>query len=74
MEKMLEDRFVELMKASDLKMLEFYPFDFHIQCHKNSDPLIEQIKYILMPNILEPSKLFQQTIRVVVEEQDGIKT
>lgn len=74
MEKTLEDRFVELMVATDMKSLEFYPFDFHTKCHKNSDPMIEQIKLFLMPNILQPSKLFEQTIRVVVEELSGIKT
>jgi hypothetical protein len=36
--------------------------------------MIEQIKEILVPNILKPSKIFQQTIRVVVEELNGIKT
>jgi hypothetical protein len=36
--------------------------------------MIEQIKEILGPNILKPSKIFQQTIRVVVEELNGIKT
>lgn len=41
MEKKLEDRFVELVKASEIEKLEFYPFDFHSKCHKNSDPMIE---------------------------------
>ena len=38
--------------------IDYYHFDFHGQCHENSDPMLEFLKGVVMPLHMEQIGLF----------------
>jgi SacI homology domain len=44
-ENMLKNRYEDLINRSDLlkKQVMYKFFDFHVECHKNSDPMMELV-------------------------------
>jgi len=72
-EKMLKTRYEEMISTCGLKdkQLKYKYFDFHVQCHKNSDPLMELVEKFVFPTNIEKSGIFSKTFRVVTENISG---
>jgi phosphatidylinositol 4-phosphatase len=71
MEKMLLDFYESLVKASALDWLNYKHFNFHIECAKNTDPLIALVDQIYS-EYLQTIGLFVSSNHVILRKnQDG---
>ena len=46
---------------------DYFHFDFHAECHHNSDPCMEFLKNLVLPNYLSSIGLFVQRNDIVEE-------
>jgi hypothetical protein len=51
--------------------VQYKHFDFHVQCHKNSDPMMDLVEKFVCPTNILKSGIFTKTFRVVTEKIDG---
>ncbi len=70
---MLKTRYEELITMSGIleKQINYRHFDFHVECHKNSDPMMELVEKFVFPTNIEKSGIFAKTFRVVTENING---
>ena len=61
-EKMLKTRYEEIFEKCGIKdkQLTYKYFDFHVECHKNSDPLMELVDNFVFPSNVEQAGIFSK--------------
>lgn len=70
LEKTLFDRQESVMLDTNLLRnheIEYYHFDFHSECSSNSEPCMEFLKTLVLPNHMENIGLFIQRNDIVEE-------
>lgn len=46
---MLKERFEEMVNLSQLPYVTYKFFDFHNECHKDSDPMVQLVNNFVWP-------------------------
>jgi len=72
---MLKNRYEEMMQNSGIqnKQVTYKHFDFHVECHKNSEPMMELVENFVFPTNVAQSGIFAKTFRVITESVSGHK-
>lgn len=71
MEKLLLDTYEYLLSTCGLLKsdLSYQHFDFHQECAKNTDPLVELVDQIVFKEYIQKMDLFLQTNSVVLKDE-----
>ena len=66
-EVMLKNRFEDMVARVALPYISYKFFDFHNECHENSQPFIDLVDNFIFPKNCASSGLFCKTFRLVTE-------
>ena len=60
MERLLLDSYEKLLNTSGFKkeQLSYFHFDFHQECAKNTDPLLEMVDNYIWPEFISKMGIF----------------
>ena len=63
LEKTLYEKQNSIMEETELfskHLVEYYHFDFHSECHENSDPMLDYLKQMILPAHMNQIGMFVQ--------------
>jgi hypothetical protein len=76
LENKIHNTYETLIKKAGLssKQLLYQHFDFHSECHVNSEPMMDLIEQRIFPEQIEHGGIFYETVRVVEEKFNNLVT